>query len=172
MRDFHEQKELEKLLAGIDKIKKKQNIVKPLAVKLSPDINNNNISIIIEVIKKYKINGLIVSNTSDTNREELSDIKKTEKGGLSGLPLKDLSTQLIKKFYNETKGKIQIIGVGGVDSGQAAFEKISAGANVVQLYTGMVYKGPGVVKQMKMELISILKKENFKNVKEAVGINA
>ncbi len=172
LRDFHEQKELEKLLAGIDKIKKKQNIVKPLAVKLSPDINNNNISIIIEVIKKYKINGLIVSNTSDTNREELSDIKKTEKGGLSGLPLKDLSTQLIKKFYNETKGKIQIIGVGGVDSGQAAFEKISAGANVVQLYTGMVYKGPGVVKQMKMELISILKKENFKNVKEAVGINA
>ena len=172
LRDFHEQKELEKLLAGIDKIKKKQNIVKPLAVKLSPDINNNNISIIIEVIKKYKINGLIVSNTSDTNREELSDIKKTEKGGLSGLPLKDLSTQLIKKFYNETKGKIQIIGVGGVDSGQAAFEKITAGANVVQLYTGMVYKGPGVVKQMKMELISILKKENFKNVKEAVGINA
>ena len=72
----------------------------------------------------------------------------------------------------ETKGEIQIIGVGGVDSGQAAFEKIGAGANAVQLYTGMVYKGPGVVKDIKKELISILKKENLKNIGEAVGINA
>ena len=86
--------------------------------------------------------------------------------------MKDLSTSLIKKFYKETKGKIQIIGVGGVDSGQAAFEKICAGADAVQLYTGMVYKGPGVVKQMKKDLISILKKENLKNIKDAVGINA
>ena len=69
---------------------------------------------------------------------------------------------MIKKFYQQTRGKIQIIGVGGVDSGQSAYEKISAGANAVQLYTGMVYKGPGVVKGMKKELISILKKENLK----------
>ena len=86
--------------------------------------------------------------------------------------MKDLSTSLIKKFYKETKGKVQIIGVGGVDSGQAAFEKICAGADAVQLYTGMVYKGPGVVKQMKKDLISILKKENLKNIRDAVGINA
>ena len=88
------------------------------------------------------------------------------------MPLRDLSTDLIKKFYTETKGKIQIIGVGGVDSGQTAFDKIIAGADAVQLYTGMVYKGPGVVKEMKKELISILKKENLKNIREAVGINA
>ena len=91
---------------------------------------------------------------------------------MSGQPLKDLSTKLIKKFYKETKGKIQIIGVGGVDSGHAAFEKICAGADAVQLYTGMVYKGPGVVKEMKKELITILKKEKLKNISEAVGINA
>ena len=84
--------------------------------------------------------------------------------------MKDLSTNLIKKFFKETKGKIQIIGVGGVDSGQTAFEKISAGANAVQLYTGMVYKGSGLVKGMKKELISILK-ENIKNISQAVGIN-
>ena len=100
------------------------------------------------------------------------DLKKNEKGGLSGQPLKDLSTNLIKKFFKETKGKIQIVGVGGVDSGKSAFEKITAGADAVQLYTGMVYKGPGVVKEMKKELISILKKENIKNISEAVGINA
>ena len=91
---------------------------------------------------------------------------------MSGQPLKNLSTNLIKKFYKETKGKIEIIGVGGVDSGEAAFEKITAGANVVQLYTGMVYKGPGIVKDMKKELISILKKENIENITNAVGINA
>ena len=87
-------------------------------------------------------------------------------------PLRDRSTKLIKKFYSEIKGKVKIIGVGGVDSGQAAFEKISAGANAVQLYTGMVYKGPGVVKDIKKDLISILKKEKLKNIDDAVGINA
>ena len=101
----------------------------------------------------------------------MSDTKKSEKGGLSGQPLKDISTNLIKKFYKETKGQIKIIGVGGVDSGKSAFEKITAGADAIQLYTGMVYKGPGVVKNIKKELISILKKENFKNISQAIGIN-
>ena len=172
LRNFHEQKALEKLLLGVNKIKKDKNIVKPLVVKISPDIKDNEISSIIELILKHKIEGIIVSNTTDSHREKLSDIQKNEKGGLSGQPLKDLSTKLIKKFYRETKGKIQIIGVGGVDSGYAAFEKICAGADAVQLYTGMVYKGPGVVKEMKKELIAILKKEKLKNISEAVGINA
>ena len=172
LRDFHNQKELDKLLKGINKIKKDKNLTKPIVVKLSPDINDNEISNILELINKYGINGIIVSNTTDSNRENLTDSKKYEVGGLSGQPLRDLSTNLIKRFYKETKGKIQIIGVGGVDSGQAAFEKISVGANAVQLYTGMVYKGPGVVKDIKKELISILKKENLKNIGEAVGINA
>tara|TARA_B100001121_G_C18660639_1_gene608713 strand:- start:483 stop:1529 length:1047 start_codon:yes stop_codon:yes gene_type:complete len=172
LRDFHEQKELEKLLKGINKIKKDNNILKPLVVKLSPDINDNEISKIIELIIKYEISGIILSNTTETREMVLKDLKKNEKGGLSGQPLRDRSTNLIKKFYNETKGKVQIIGVGGVDSGQAAFEKISVGANAVQLYTGMVYRGPGVVKDIKKELISILKKENLKNIGDAVGINA
>ena len=172
LRNFHEQKALEKLLLGVNKIKKDKNIVKPLVLKISPDIKENEISSIIELIMKHKIEGIIVSNTTDSHREKLSDIQKNEKGGLSGQPLKDLSTKLIKKFYRETKGKIQIIGVGGVDSGHAAFEKICAGADAVQLYTGMVYKGPGVVKEMKKELIAILKKEKLKNISEAVGINA
>ncbi len=172
LRDFHDQKELEKLLVGINKIKKDKNISKPLALKISPDIKDFEISVIIELIMKYKIEGIIVSNTTDNNREKLSDDKKTESGGLSGKPLEKIATKLIRKFFKETRGRIQIIGVGGVDSGEAAFEKISSGADAVQLYTGMVYKGPGIVKDMKKELISILKKENFKNISEAVGINA
>ncbi len=172
LRNFHDQKELEKLLNGINKIKKDKNISKPIVVKLSPDISDNEISKIIELILKFKIDGIVISNTTDSNRDNLSDEKKSESGGLSGKPLRDISTNLIKKFYNETRGKIQIIGVGGVDSGQAAFDKITAGANAVQLYTGMVYKGPGVVKDMKKELITILKKENLKNISAAIGINA
>ena len=172
LRNFHDQKELEKLLGGILNIKKKNSITKPLVLKLSPDINDDDISVIIELLNKYSINGIIVSNTTDKNREILSDFQKHEIGGLSGQPLKNISTSLIKKFYRETRGKIKIIGVGGVDSGQSAFEKISSGADAVQLYTGMVYKGPGVVKNIKKELISILKKERLKNIAEAVGINA
>ena len=171
LRDFHNQDEFEKLLSGINKIKKEKNISKPILVKISPDISTSEISKIIELIFKYKIDGIIVSNTTDGNRDDLLDTQKNEKGGLSGQPLKEISTDIIKKFYQETKGKTKIIGVGGVDTGRAAFEKICAGANAVQLYTGMVYKGPSVVKDMKKELISILKKENLKNINEAVGIN-
>ena len=152
--------------------KKDEKIIKPIAIKLSPDIKDEDISKIVELIKKYDIKSIIISNTTDKNRENLSDFKKSEIGGLSGQPLKDISTNLIKKFYKETKGKINIIGVGGVDSGQSAFEKITAGADAIQLYTGMVYKGPGIVKIIKKELISILKKENLKNVSQAVGISA
>jgi len=171
LRNFHNQNEMEKLLTGLNKIKKNSKIAQPLVMKISPDISEGEVFGIVELVKKNAIQGIIVSNTTDANRENLSDIQKNEKGGLSGQPLKDISTKLIKKFYNETKGKVKIIGVGGVDSGQSAFEKITAGADVVQLYTGMVYKGPGIVKEIKKELISILKKENLKNISEAVGIN-
>ena len=79
---------------------------------------------------------------------------------------------MISKFYKKLKGKAYIIGVGGVDSGKSAFEKISSGANAVQLYTGMMYNGPGIVKQIKKDLISILRQEKIKNIGEAVGINS
>jgi dihydroorotate dehydrogenase len=172
LRDFHDQNEMEKLLIGLNKIKEAKKIEQTILIKLSPDINDNDISRIVELIKRYNIQGIIVSNTTDSNRENLLDVKKDESGGLSGQPLKDISTNLIKKFYKETKGKIKIIGVGGVDSGQNAFEKIAAGADAVQLYTGMVYKGPGIVKDIKKELITILKKENLKNISQVVGISA
>ena len=172
LRNFHDLNEMKKLLIGLNKIKKEKKIDHPIAIKISPDIDDSEISQIVELVKSQNIQGLIVSNTTDRNRKNLLDTKKSEKGGLSGQPLKDISTKLIKKFYKETKGKIKIIGVGGVDSGISAFEKITAGADAVQLYTGMVYKGPGIVKEIKKELISILKKENLENIQAAVGINA
>ena len=156
LRDFHNSYSLISLLEGLQKIKKNKNIQKPLVLKISPDINDKEISNIIEIIKKYDIEGIIISNTTDKNREKLLDTKN-EEGGLSGKPIKEISTKLIKKFYSGLNKKITIIGVGGIDSGEAAFEKITAGASAVQLYTGMVYKGPGVAREIKKELISILK---------------
>ena len=172
LRDFHEKNSLSELLNQLSQLKKKNKINKPLLLKISPDIKDKDLIHISELIFKYKINGVILSNTTDKNRENLADKDKNEKGGLSGLPIRDLSTQLIRKFYKETNGKIPIIGVGGIDSGEAAFEKISAGATAVQLYTGMVYKGPGIVKDIKKDLIQILKKQNIKSISEAIGINS
>ena len=124
------------------------------------------------MVLKFKIDGLILTNTTNQNRATLLDTNKNETGGLSGLPLQKLSLKFIKNFYKSSKGKIPIIGVGGIDSGQSAFEKIAAGATAVQLYTGMVYKGPGVVKDIKKELIEVLKKEKIKNIRQVIGINS
>ena len=172
LRDFHNSSSLISLLEGLQKIKKNKNIQKPLVLKISPDINDKEISNIIEIIKKYDIEGIIISNTTDKNREKLLDTKKNEEGGLSGKPIKEISTKLIKKFYSELNKKITIIGVGGIDTGEAAFEKITAGASAVQLYTGMVYKGPGVAREIKKELISILKNEKVKRITDVIGISA
>ena len=172
LRNFQEENSMIRLLEGFNKLKKEKKIHKPLVVKLSPDINEGDISKIVEIIIKYKIEGIIVSNTTDKNRENLLDANKNEAGGLSGQPIKDISTNLIKKFYKETKKKIKIIGVGGVDSGSSVYEKMAAGADLIQLYTGMVYKGPSIVKEIKKELILILKKEKIKNIREVVGISA
>jgi dihydroorotate dehydrogenase len=172
LRNFHEEKLLSNLLSGLNKLKKKQKIKCPIVLKLSPDMEEKEISNINELVLKFKVNGIILTNTSDKNRENLSDDKKNETGGLSGLPLQNLSLKFIKSFYKLNKGNLPIIGVGGIDSGKSAFEKITAGASAVQLYTGMVYKGPGIVKDIKKELIEILKKEKIKSIQEAVGINS
>ena len=95
-----------------------------MAIKLSPDISDEEINSIVTIANKHYIQGIIISNTTDSNRENLSDIKKMEAGGLSGQPLKDISTNLIKKFYRLTRGKIKIIGVGGVDQVKARLKKL------------------------------------------------
>jgi dihydroorotate dehydrogenase len=169
LRDFHEKEKLKDLLIALNKIKegKKTNI--PFLLKVSPDIDNSYINEIIDIVKSNNISGIIVSNTTNINREKLLSEKKSEKGGLSGEPLQEISTNMIRKFYKELKQDIPIIGVGGVDSGKSAYEKILAGASLIQLYTGFVYKGPSLAKNIKKELIHILKSEGIKNIKEVIG---
>ena len=99
----------------------------------------------------------------------LKNISKYQKGGLSGKPLEKKSSDLIAKFYNLLKGKVEIIGVGGVDSGKSAYEKFLLGANYVQLYTGMVFQGPNIVGKIKKELKELLISDGVKNYREIVG---
>ena len=170
LRNFHEKENLEKLLIKINEIRKESNFKKSFLLKISPDLDESSINNIVDLSLKNNINGIILTNTSDKNRDKLIDNQKNEKGGLSGQPIKDLSTKIIKKFYKKLNGKIPIIGVGGVDSGEAAFEKIAAGASAIQLYTGMIYKGPKIATKINQELIKILYKERVKNISDLVGI--
>jgi len=171
LRDFHDRGKLEDLLLALNKIKNENKINIPLLLKISPDIKDNHISEIADTAIKNDISGIILTNTTNSNKDKLiSDFKK-EEGGLSGEPLQQISTNIIKKFYKQLNGKIPIIGVGGVNSGKSAYEKIIAGASLLQLYTGLVYKGPSIVKDIKKELIQILKAEGLDNIKDAIGKN-
>ena len=169
LRDFHNQEKLNDLLQSLNKIKNEEKKNIPILLKISPDISDNHISEIVTIAIENSISALILTNTTNVNRDNLTSDSKNEEGGLSGEPLQELSTQMIKKFYKKLSGKIPIIGVGGVNSGKSAYEKITAGASLLQLYTGFVYKGPAIVKNIKQELIEILKNKGFSNIKEAIG---
>ncbi|MDP6440802.1 MAG: quinone-dependent dihydroorotate dehydrogenase [Pelagibacteraceae bacterium] len=172
LRDFHEQEKLKNLLLALNKIKKENKTDISLLLKVSPDIEDNHISEIVDAATNNDIAAIILTNTTNGNRDNLRSKIKKEKGGLSGKPLQEISTNMIKKFYKQLNGKIPIIGVGGVDSGKSAYEKITAGASLLQLYTGFIYKGPSVVKDIKKGLIQILKAEGLNNIKEAIGKGA
>ena len=169
LRDFHNQEELNSLINKLKKEKEDLNSKVPIAIKISPDLNDEQISNVSKIILEKEIGIIIVSNTTDKNRENLKNINKLEKGGLSGKPIEKISNEVISKFYKILKNKTKIIGVGGVSNGKDAFEKISCGATLVQLYTGMVYKGPGIASKISNELIDLLKNKGFKNVSEAIG---
>ncbi len=169
LRSFHDQKKLNQLLESIDKEKKSLESKIPIVVKISPDIDDQEIKKITEVLLSNNIDAIIISNTSDSSRDSLNNIQKHQKGGLSGKPIEEKSTKLINKFYKLLNGKIKIIGCGGVDSGKSAYEKFLAGANYVQLYTGMVFRGPNVVNMIKKELKELLIVDGVKNFAEIIG---
>jgi len=169
LRNFHNEEKLDDLLKSLNKIKQENKTKIPLLLKVSPDIEDSYISEISDIAIKNDISAIILTNTSNSNRDNLISEMKKEKGGLSGEPLQQISTNMIKKFYKQLKGKIPIIGVGGVSSGKSAYEKIIAGASLLQLYTGFVYKGPMIIKNIKKELIQILKAEGVSSIEEVIG---
>ena len=169
LRNFHEENKLLELLKSINKEKNDLKTKVPIVVKISPDIDENQINLISEILLENEINAIIISNTSELSRDLLSDIQRHQKGGLSGKPIEKKSNILINKFYKLLKGKIKIIGVGGVDTGQAAYDKFLSGADYIQLYTGMVFKGPNVASIIKKDLKELLIRDGVKNFTEIVG---
>ena len=169
LRNFHDETKLDELLTEIENEKKNLKSDIPIVVKIAPDIKDNEIEKISDVLLSKNIEAVIISNTSNATREKLRDIQKHQKGGLSGKPIEDKSNLLINKFYKYLNGKIKIIGVGGIDSGLSAYNKFLSGANLVQLYTGMVYKGPNIVNLIKNDLAELLGKDGVKNFSEIIG---
>tara|TARA_Y100000590_G_scaffold247753_1_gene278375 strand:- start:49 stop:1083 length:1035 start_codon:yes stop_codon:yes gene_type:complete len=169
LRSFHNPQELGELLNALNDEKTKLNSSTSIAVKIAPDIQTKELDVIGNILITKNIKFVIISNTSDENRESLKNLNKFEKGGLSGKPIEQKSNLLINEFYKKFDNKIKIIGVGGIDSGKSAYEKFISGASYIQLYTGMVYQGPNVVNKISEELYEILSSNGVKNIKEVIG---
>ena len=169
LRDFHNNEELKNLLESIHNEREKLKSDIPIAIKISPDINQKKVEEICRSILDYGFKAVIVSITTDGNRDSLKNQKKFQKGGLSGKPLNEISNKLINNFYKILNNKIDIIGVGGVDSGETAYQKFLHGAKFVQLYTGMVFEGPKIVSKISDELNNILETNNVKKLSDIIG---
>jgi dihydroorotate dehydrogenase len=147
----------------------------PLLVKLSPDLTREQLEAIVDVIVRLRIDGIIAANTTiarNNLRTDHAQVASCGEGGLSGLPLRETSTRMVAELYRLTKGQIPIVGVGGIFNAEDAWEKISAGASLVQLYTGFIYRGPGIAREINEGLESILKREGLANLDAAVGCRA
>ena len=151
LRDLQKRESLGELLRELQRVKREQeNILEkrlPLLVKLSPDLSERDLEAAVDVLLMEKVDGVIVTNTT-IRRDGLSAKWENEKGGLSGMPLRRRSTEVIRHVYEETGGKLIIIGVGGIMGVDDAKQKLEAGAKLVQVYTGLVYEGPSLVKQI------------------------
>jgi dihydroorotate dehydrogenase len=147
----------------------------PLLVKLSPDLSREQLEDVVDVLVRLRVDGIIATNTTIARDHLTTDQKRVAacgEGGLSGGPLKQKSTRMITDLFSLTKGRIPIVGVGGIFTAEDAWEKIAAGASLVQLYTGFIYRGPGVVREINKGLERILKREGFSNLDDAVGCRA
>ena len=180
LRNLQESKNLESVIVKCCEINKEcsegdGDAKKPLLVKIAPELDDGFLEDIVKLVKKHKLSGIVATNTTidrpETANTSSEKIYK-EAGGLSGAPLKDKSTEMIRKIYRLTKGKIPIIGVGGIFTAEDAWNKITAGASIVQLYTGLVFEGPGIAKSIVKGLKKRVESEGFESISDAVGIEA
>jgi dihydroorotate dehydrogenase len=175
LRNLQEKDALRVLLDSVcacrDKLDQNHSRKTPLLVKLSPDLDETALGSSIRVMKEFSIQGVIVANTT-VKRPELKSKQRNENGGLSGKPLQKRSTEMIRNVFQKLGTEIPIIGVGGIFSGADAYDKIRAGASAVQIYTALIYEGPGQVRKVKRELAKLLNEDGFTSVSDAVGVDS
>ena len=155
LRALQSKKPLTFILNSLQRLNNQKPKRKPILIKISPDLNKNELIDIIQIVKETNIDGVIATNTT-LDRSGLKSSKKDQTGGLSGVPLRNKSTEIIKFLSEKSNKDFPIIGVGGVHSYEDAIEKFNAGADLIQLYTGFVYEGPGIVKKINKSLIKTL----------------
>jgi dihydroorotate dehydrogenase len=149
---------------------------KPILVKIAPDLADEDVAAVVDLALQYKLAGIIATNTTirrdglKTERLSNGGLVTEEAGGISGKPVRSRSTEVIGLIYRQTQGKLPIIGVGGIFTAEDAWEKITAGASLLQVYTGWIYQGPGMAKQVMAGLIQNLDAQGLKHISEAVGI--
>ncbi len=141
----------------------------PMFLKVAPDLNDMEIWSITKLALKYKLAGLVISNTTITRPDYLTGRHKNQDGGMSGAPLLELSTKILYRFYKMSEGQIPLIGVGGVLNARDAYLKFRAGATAIQLYSGLVYQGPGIVRSINRGLVKRLKRDGYSHISEVRG---
>ena len=156
LRELQDKEPLTKLLLAIQESNFSKLKPKPILLKIAPDLSNDQLLDIIEIVKNTKIDGVIATNTT-LSREGLISENKTEIGGLSGKPLTKRATEVIRFLSEKSNKAFPIIGVGGIHSAQDALEKLDAGASLVQLYTGFIYEGPQLIKEINKKILDRIK---------------
>ena len=169
LRTLQKKNNLEKLLSKLVINNKLKKIRTPILIKISPDLANEDLKTIVDLSKTYKIAGIVATNTTVDRDSNLKSSYSKEDGGLSGKPLFNQSNIILAKLYFLSNGTIPLIGVGGVFSGEDAYKKICIGATIVQLYTAFAFKGPLVFHKILEELNTLLKKDGFNHISDAVG---
>lgn len=163
---------LKRVMEARERAAQKGNGRKPILLKIAPDVALGDLDDIVNIARKRAIDGMIVSNTTITRPTSLRESNAKEQGGLSGKPLFDLSTRMLAETYLRTERAFPIVGVGGIDSPETAWKKIRAGATLVQLYTGMVYKGFGIAREIKRGLSLFLDRGKHRSIQDVIGLGA
>jgi dihydroorotate dehydrogenase len=176
LRDLQEARFLDDLLARVvetrDQAHRRAGPV-PVLLKIAPDLSLSQLDDVVGVARKRRVDGMIVGNTTISRPQSLRDRDRAkEAGGLSGHPLFKLSTRMLAETYVRAEGAFPLIGIGGVDSGATAIAKIKAGATLLQLYTGLVFKGLGLVSEIKTDLLAALKRGQRDSLASMVGTDA
>jgi dihydroorotate dehydrogenase len=152
LRELQDKEPLKKLLNHLMKNNKSRKNIKPILLKIAPDLSNHQLMNIINIVNETRIDGVIATNTT-ISREGLISESKKEVGGLSGKPLRERSTDVIRFLHKNSNGSFPIIGVGGINSPEDALEKLQAGASLIQIYTGFIYEGPILVKKINKAIL-------------------